>query len=220
MTPAYELQIMRDHKSKNSLLTVTNRKGQDVFWTWWKALIWILWPFSSRRIPAKEGANIKLLQSVTSAFEDKSHPPTEKDSFLYLQLKEGNYFIIGLLLGLKKSRKYFYSGSWFHTWAKPSGFVTWYSPQSQIFKNRVPVSQLRLRTHKLARPSAVLCKYYLLLGQNLFKSACNSMKPQQLHLQTIWPTIFSSLVMLMQREKNATSTVITLSTLFTCTNAQ
>lgn len=85
--------------------------------------------------------------------------------------------------------------------AKPSAFVTWHSPQSQIFKNSVPVSQLRLRTHKLARPSAVFCTYYLLLGQNLFKSACNSMKPQQLHLQTIWPTIFSSLVVLMQREK-------------------
>lgn len=137
---------------------------------------------------------------MTSAFEDKSHPPTERDSFLYLQLKEGNTI---LLLGWpKKKKKQIFL---FRQAVSHVGQTLWFCNMVQSskpdFKSRVPVSQLRLRTHKLARPSAVLCTYYLLLGQNLFKSACNSMKPQQLHLQTIWPTIFSSLVMLMQREK-------------------
>ena len=138
---------------------------------------------------------------MTSAFEDNSHPPIQKDSFLYLQLKKENTI---LLLGWPKKKKIhglMKSAAWIQV-----GQNLWIcnvaqSSNPDFQKYVMPVSQLRQRTHKLARPSELLCTYYLLLGQNLLKSVHNSMKPQHLHLQTVWPIIFSSLVMLMQRQK-------------------
>lgn len=126
------------------------------------------------------------------------HPQRGILFFIYNSRKETQYYWVGLK---KKKRQIFLFRQLFSHVGQTLWFCNMVQSSKPDFKSRVPVSQLRLRTHKLARPSAVLCTYYLLLGQNLFKSACNSMKPQQLHLQTIWPTIFSSLVMLMQREK-------------------
>lgn len=60
------------------------------------------------------------------------HPQRGILFFIYNSRKETQfYYWVGLK---KKKNKYFYSGRQFHMWAKPSGFVTWYSPQSQISK--------------------------------------------------------------------------------------
>lgn len=186
----FSCRFMKNHESKNSLLIVTIQQPRDGYFKWWKVNLEVSLAFFHIEESQSERELI-LSMTVSEQCLWGQQQYTYREGFLsYLQVKEGNNFIIGLTSKKQYQRLEFRQ---LPKWVKPSGFVicgtALWKPDFQ--KHIVPVSELRLRTHKLAGPSEVLCTYYLLLGQNLWKSVCNCMKPQHLHLQTIQPIIFS-----------------------------
>lgn len=88
-------RFMKNHESKNSLLTVTIWQPWDGYFKWWKVNL----EDSLAFFYIQESQPERELISSTTVSEQclrGQQQPTYREGFLYLQVEEGNNFIIGL----------------------------------------------------------------------------------------------------------------------------